>query len=53
MDNNENNNNNEYSNEEEANQPRKYDPAGETKSKLIFFAVLIVIMVAVKYIFGF
>lgn len=55
MDNYENNNNNEYTNstEEDVNQPQKYDPAGETKMRIIFFVVMIVVMIAVKYLLGY
>ena len=55
MDNYENNNSDEYTNssEEESNQPRTYDPAGETKTKIIFFVVIVAIMVSLKYILGY
>lgn len=54
MDNYENNNNNEYTNSsEETNQPQKYDPVGEFKTKIIFLVVIVAIMIAVKFIFGF
>ena len=53
MDNYENNNTNDYTNpnEEEVNQPQKFDPAGETKTKILFLIIAIVIMVAVKFYF--
>lgn len=33
--------------------PNKYDPAGETVQKLIFFVVAVVILVALKYVLGY
>ena len=48
MDNYEQNENNE-NNEQ---QPPKYDPAGETKQKLIFFVVAIIALLALKFLGG-
>lgn len=39
-------------NNESNPQPPKYDPAGETKQKIIFFVVAILALVALKFGLG-
>lgn len=46
-----NNDENENYNQEENNKP-DFDPAGETKQKLIFFVVAIILVVGVKFLMG-
>lgn len=36
--------------EELENRPKKLDPAAEAKSKVIFFVVIVVAMIAAKYL---
>jgi len=49
MDNYEQNENNENQNEP---QPPKFDPAAETKQKIIFFIVAMIVLVAMKFLAG-
>ncbi len=59
MENNENNkeyevNHETINNENEDNeQPKKFDPAAEAKNKIIFFVVVVALLIAGKYIFNF
>jgi len=46
-----NNDENENYNQEEQKKP-DFDPAGETKQKLIFFVIAIVLVVGVKFLMG-
>ena len=39
-------------NDDQNNPAPKYDPAGETKQKIIFAVVTIIILVGLKYIIG-
>ncbi|GAB4273820.1 MAG: hypothetical protein Kow0029_13730 [Candidatus Rifleibacteriota bacterium] len=43
----ENNENNEMN-----TQPPKYDPAGETKQKIIFFVAAIAVLIVLKFVMG-
>lgn len=43
---------NEKNEENLEQQPPKYDPAGETKQKLLFFVIAIIAVVAAKFILG-
>lgn len=45
-------NQNENNNEELDQNTPKFDPAGETKQKLMFFVIAIVCVIAAKFILG-
>ena len=57
MENNENNKeyevNQETINNEDNEQPKKFDPAAEAKNKIIFFVVVVALLIAGKFIFNF
>jgi hypothetical protein len=38
--------------EELDQQPQKFDPAGETKQKLLFFVVAVIVVIAAKFLLG-
>ncbi|EKD81441.1 MAG: hypothetical protein ACD_39C01809G0002 [uncultured bacterium] len=46
-------NKDENNHEELDQQPPKYDPAGETKHKALFFVIAIIVLIAAKFILGF
>ena len=52
MENNENNNENTNVNEDNQELPPQYDAVGDARNKIFFLVVMVVLMIAVKFIIG-